>query len=104
MAGGFNIRDSSWNPSFSFHSIYNDLLTDIADFLDLILSNPTINQVPTRYSDNINDVNSIINLIFLKPNSLKIDNHTIYPELQYSSDHAPLTVNISIIEELIPDK
>ena len=103
IAGNFNIRNSSWNLSFNFHSIHSDLITDIADFLDLILSNPT-NYVPTRDSGNANDANSVINLMFLWPNSLEIDNHTIYLEFQYSSDHTPLTVNISIIEEFVPDK
>ena len=41
MASNFNIRNSSWNPLFSFHLIYSNLLTDIADYLDLILSNST---------------------------------------------------------------
>jgi len=103
MTGDFNIRDNNWNPSFLFHLIHSDLLTDIMDSLDLFLSNPT-NQVPTRYLDNANDSNSVINLMFLRPNSSEINNHTIHSDLQYSSDYAPLTVNISIMEEFIPDK
>jgi len=51
MAGNFNIKNSSWDSLFSFHSIHSDLLNDIVNSLALILSNPT-NQVPTRYSDN----------------------------------------------------
>jgi len=69
------------------------LLSDIADSLDLLLSNPT-NQVPTGYSDNTNDANSVIDLMFLRPNFSEINNHTICPKLQYSLDHAPLTVDI----------
>jgi len=69
----------------------------------IILSNPT-NQVPTRYLNNVNDVNFIIDLMFLRLNSSEIDNHTIHPNLQYSSDHAPLTVDISIIKEFVPNK
>ena len=97
------IRDSSWNPLFLFHSIYSDLLTNIADSLDLILSNLT-NQVPTKYSDNVNNANSIINLIFFKLNFLKIDNYTIYSELWYLSDYTLLTVNIFIIENFVSEK
>jgi len=78
---------------FSFYSSHSDLLSDIADSLDLLLSNPTI-QVPTGYSDNTNDTNSVINFMFLRPNFLEIDNYTIHPKLQYSLDHAPLTVDI----------
>ena len=64
MAGDFNIRDNSWNSSFSHHSIYHDLLTDIADFMSLCISKST-NQVSTRYSDNQNNSNLVINLMFL---------------------------------------
>jgi len=49
-------------------------------------------------------MNFIINLIFLRPNFLAIDNHTIHPKFQYLSDHAPLTVDISIIKEFVSDK
>ena len=103
MAGNFNIRNSSWDLSFNLHLIYSNLITDIADFLDLILSNST-NQASTRYLDNANDANSVIDLIFLWPNSLEINNHTIYLEFWYSSDYALLTVNIFIIKEFVLDK
>ena len=103
MAGDFDIRDNSWDPSISFHSVYSDLLTDVANFLDLLLSNPT-NQVSTRYLDNTNDSNLIIDLMFLRPNSLEFNNYTIYPEFQYSSDHALLKVGISIIKDFVLDK
>ena len=29
MAGNFNIRDSSWDLSFNFHSIHSDIITNI---------------------------------------------------------------------------
>jgi len=80
MTGNFDIRDSSWDSLFSFHLIHSNLLLDIAHSLDLLLSNPT-NQVPTRYLDNANDGNSVIDLISLRPNSLEIDNYTTYSEL-----------------------
>ena len=38
MAGNFNIRDSNWDPSYSFHSIYTDSLLEIVDLFDLNLS------------------------------------------------------------------
>jgi len=42
--------------------------------------------------------------MFLQPDSNKINNHLILPESRSLSNHAPLTVNISIIEEFIQDK
>jgi len=72
----------------------------IADFFDLTLSSP-IEQVPTQYSKNENNSNSVINLFFLWSNSAKLNNYEIHPELQFLSDYAPLTVNIIIKEEFI---
>jgi len=64
MTGDFNIRDSLWNTSFPHHSsISNDLII-IADSFNLALLTPT-NPYPTRYSDTIGEVNSVINLMFL---------------------------------------
>ena len=103
MAGNFNIRDSSWDSSFSHHSIHCNLLNDIADSMDLCMSEAT-NYVPTRYLDNQNNLNSVIDLIFLCSNLLELNNHTIHPEWRLLSDHVPLTVNIAIIEEHIQTK
>jgi len=79
IASDFNIRDSIWDFSFFFHSIYNNLLVNVTDFFDLMLSHPT-NQVPTRYLDNINDISSVIDLRFLRPNFMEFDNYIIYPK------------------------
>ena len=103
MASDFNIRDSNWDPLYFFHLIHRNLLFNMADSFDLMLSNP-INQVPTYHSDNTNDTNSVIYLIFLRPNSLEIDNHTICPELHYFSDHGLLIVNVFTTKEFIQDK
>ena len=35
---------------------------------------------------------------------MEFDSYTIYPKLWYLSDYTPLIVDISIIEEFIPDK
>ena len=42
MTGNFNIRDSSWDPLFPNHSVYSDILTDIADSLNLYISSATV--------------------------------------------------------------
>ena len=39
--------------------------------------------------------------MFLRQDSLELDNYTIYPEWKLLLNHAPLTINIMIIEEHI---
>lgn len=51
IAGNFNIKDSSWDLSFSYHSVHCDLLNNIADSMNLYMSRST-NQVLIRYLDN----------------------------------------------------
>jgi len=46
MAGNFNIRNSNWDPSYSFYSSHSDSLLEIADSFNLKLS-ILIQQVPT---------------------------------------------------------
>jgi len=100
ITGNFNIRDSIWDPSFPHHSTISDNLMIIADLFNLDLSIPT-NQVPTRYSDMVGEANSVIDLIFLRSRSNELNNHSIHPEWQLSSDHAPITVLIPIAKENI---
>jgi len=77
MTGDFNIRNNSWNSLFPHYSSYCSTLTDIVNSLNLYISKST-NQVPTRYSDNQNDLNLVIDLIFLQLTSLEFDNHMIH--------------------------
>jgi len=39
--------------------------------------------------------------MFLRSNSSELDSHHIYPESQLSSDYAPLSIEIPIIEEVV---
>ena len=103
MTEDFNIRDSIWDLLFSYYSSHSNILINIANSLNLYISKPT-NQIPTRYSDNQNDLNSIIDLAFLWLTSSEFDNHTIHPEWRLILDHTPLIVNIAIFEEYIQTK
>jgi len=61
-------------------------------------------QISIRYFDNINNKNLVIDLFFLHHNFSELNNHIVYPELQFLSDYAPWTVNISIDKEFIQEK
>jgi len=102
MARDFNIRNKEWDLAYFFHSTHSDSLLEITNSFDLKLSCP-IQQILTRYSDNSNNTNSVINLLFLHPNSIEIDNHYILSKLHYFSDHTPLTIDIYIMEEFIQE-
>ena len=103
IAEDFNIRDSNWDPSYLFHLTHSDSLLEIAGFFDL-KSLVSIQQIPTHYANNLNDVNLVIDLPFLYSNSIETNNHHILLELWYLSNYTPLIVNISITEEFIQQK
>ena len=100
MTGDFNIRDSLWDPSFPHHSAISDDLLIIADSYNLALSMPT-NPYPTRYSDTIGKANSTIDLMFLRYGSSEINQYSIYPDWHLTSNYAPLSIVIPIIDEII---
>jgi len=100
MAGDFNIRDSFWDPAFPHYSYLCDNLLIVANSFNLELLYST-NNVPTRYSDSDSGSNSTIDLMFLRSGLRELNSHSILPDLQLSSDHALLTVTISIAEENI---
>ena len=103
MTGDFNIRDNSWDLLFPHHSSHSSILINITDSLNLCISKST-NQIFTRYSDNQNNLNSVINLVFLWPTLSEFDNHTIHPKWRLILDHTLLTVNIAIFEKHIQTK
>ena len=100
MTGDLNIRDSLWDTSFLHHSSISDDLLIIADSFNLALSSPT-NPCPTRYSDTARESNSTIDLMFLWYGSNDINQHSIHPDWCLTSDYAPLSITISIINEVI---
>ena len=100
IIGDFNIRDNIWDLNFLYHSIYSDFLTDITNSMNLCMLEPT-NQAPTRYSDNQNNSNLVIDLMFLRQDLSELSNYMIHLEWKLLSDHTPLTINITIIEEHI---
>ena len=100
MTGNFNIRDSLWDLSFPHHSSISDNLIIIANSFNLdllLLTNP----VPPRYSDTKGKANLVIDLVFLRSGSAKLNNHSIHPNWHLSSDYASLTVFIPITVENI---
>ena len=100
MTGDFNIRNSLWDPFYNFHSSISDNLFAIADSFNLILSFP-IEHFPTRFSDNSNNSNSVIDLMFLHCDSEEINSHIIHPDWRLTSDHTPLMISIPIVKEHI---
>jgi len=103
MIGDFNIKDSVWNSLFSFHLSHSDSSLETVDSFNLCLSSP-IQQVSTQYSDNNNNANSVIDLFFLWPGSIELNNHSISPELYFPLDYAPLIIDIIIEEKFIQNK
>ena len=100
IMGDFKIRHWSWDSSFPHHLSISDNLFIIADLfnLDLLLST---NPISTRYSDTVGESNSVINLIFLYSRLSKLNNYSIYPEWQLTSDHVSLMVTIPIADEFV---
>ena len=64
MTENFNIKDNDWNLSYSHYFVYADTLRKIIDLFDLELF-ISISQVLTKYINNLNESNSVIDLIFL---------------------------------------
>ena len=80
MTGNFNIRDKNWDPDYLFYSVHSNLLLDIVNTFDLLFSHPT-NLVLTKYLYNSENLNLVINLMFLCPNSSELDNYSIFSDL-----------------------
>ena len=100
ITGDFNIRDSIWDSNFLFYSSHSDSFFDIADSFSWDISKPLKN-VPTRFSDNDHNANSVLDLVFLYLSSPEFNHHCIHPNWRLSLDHALITVKVSICKERI---
>ena len=100
MIDNLNMRDCLWDPNFWYCSLHRDTLFDITDSFQLEISRPP-EFLPTRYSNNSQDSNLVLDLVFLQPNLTKQNNHHIYLDWRLTSDYAPISVDISIAEEYI---
>ena len=100
MTDDFNIRNNLWDSFFLFYSLISDNLIIIADSFNLALSTLT-NPCLTRYSDMARESNSVIDLMFLHYGLSELDRHSIHSKNYLSSDHAPLSIDIFIHEEVI---
>ena len=100
MTGDFNIRDSLWDSSFPHHSSISNNLLIIADSFNLALSSPT-NPCPIRYSDMVGESNLTIDLMFLWYGSIDINKHSIHLDWHLISDHAPLSITVSIVDKVV---
>jgi len=78
MTGDFNIRDSLWYSNFPHHSSHSNTFFEIADFFQIELSKP-VKFSSIRFTENTWDLNSVLDLIFLYPNSQEFDHHCIHP-------------------------
>jgi len=100
MMDDFNIRDSIWDFNFPFYSSHSNSLFDITDSFSLDISQPLENS-PTGFSDNDHNANLVLDLVFLCSSSPEFNCYHIHLDWRLSSDHALITVDVSICEERI---
>ena len=83
--------------------IHADYLLEIADSFNVERFSP-INLVPIKYTDNSNDSNFIIDLIFFRDYFERFNTHSILLDMRDFSDHALLIVDITIQVKFIQGK
>jgi len=76
MIRDFNIRDNKWNLLYSYHSNHTNSLKEIADSFNIELST-SVNQVPMQYTNNSQDSNSVLDLMFFCFTSEELNNQMI---------------------------
>lgn len=57
-----------------------------------------------QYADNFQDSNLVLNLMFFHANTEEFNNHSILTNFQGPSNHASLSVHITIEKESIQEK
>ena len=100
MTVDFNIKNNNWDPLYFHYSLHTNILKKITDLFNLKLST-LINQFSIQYTDNPNNSNLDIDLIFLWANSKEFNNYSILPNLQSLSNYTLLIVDIILNEEFI---
>jgi len=80
MIEDFNIRDNDWDLLYPHHLSHVNTLWEVADNFGLELST-SINPVSTWYVDNSQDLNSVLDLIFLRTKLKEFNNHVISLDL-----------------------
>ena len=103
MTRDFNIRNNDWDPSYPYHLVHMNMLQEVADSFGLEMST-SINPVPARYMDNSQDLNLVLDLMFLWAGPVEFDNYEISPDLQSPLNHAHLSISIIVEKESIQEK
>jgi hypothetical protein len=93
MCGDFNIRHASWDPNGPEVCVHADHLMVVCDTLGLTLSSP-VEESPTHFPYNEDLTPTVIDLMFVLVEVSLTTEHEIHPDLQGTSDHAPLTVTL----------
>ena len=93
MTEDFNIRNNDWDLLYPHYSTHTDILREIADSFNLELS-VSIEQMPTYCTNNLQDSNSVIDLMFLYTNLEELKYHVISSNIRRPSDYAPLFIHI----------
>jgi len=81
LTGDFNIRDHIWDPNFPYYSHHRETLFEIMDSLQLEISEP-YEFFPTKYSDDSQISNLVLDLVFLCPGYPEFNNHHIHHNFQ----------------------
>ena len=74
MTEDFNIRDNDWDSSYPYYSLHTDILREVTDSFGLELLTH-INPVFTQYINNFQELNSDLDLIFLRIRLEELNNH-----------------------------
>jgi len=80
IINNFNIRDNDWDPLYPHYSIHVNALKEIADSSTLKLST-SVDWISICYINNSQNLNLVLDLIFLYTNVEKFNNYIILSNL-----------------------